>query len=118
MSSEKAKVKSEKGALTFGGVEAGEWVPAPYEEPLFESEYRGVGELLPCPFCGNKPQVKVCHFANFRFKYFVCCENLNCPMICETTKQSTSMAAVSIWNNRIRPVNSKAPKTDDFGGRV
>ena len=54
-----------------------------------------VDELLPCPFCGERPIFG----ADKRFQYDLSCENVKCP-VCSTTDAQSNEDAIKQWNKR------------------
>lgn len=55
-----------------------------------------MSELLPCPFCGQVPEVLPLHNHGF----FVECENDACPTKPETRGFDTEEQAAVAWNDR------------------
>jgi hypothetical protein len=58
-------------------------------------------KLLPCPWCGNTPQV--CHGTTNRRKgntHYVSCVNWDCKVKPSTGREWTIEEAVKAWNTR------------------
>lgn len=56
-------------------------------------------DLLPCPFCGSKPQI----LRSYALGYQLTCPDAGCAITVHTDYYPTQTEAVEVWNNR-RPL--------------
>lgn len=57
--------------------------------------------LIPCPFCGKKPDIYRLTDDNDRsIKYKVGCKNSNCDVCPETNRHYNVDDAINSWNRR------------------
>lgn len=62
-------------------------------------------ELLPCPFCGETPEV----FPSQNRGFYITCENLACVINPETRRVcDTTELAMAEWNTRPAPTPQPA----------
>jgi Lar family restriction alleviation protein len=54
-------------------------------------------DLKPCPFCGNKPNLRYDRLDNF---YIVKCDSSECPINPDTAHCDTEEGAIECWNSR------------------
>ena len=81
------------------------------EKMLKELERLKTLKILPCPFCGNVPEVVLFQDTFNRFKFGIDCNHENCPIQPFTAYCMDGEEAINDWNTRVYPVG-------DTGGMV
>ncbi len=62
----------------------------------------GLNDLLPCPFCGEKPKLEVHNRDYYGMRFMIICKNVSCKMLVTTGWVANKELAIKLWNTRVR----------------
>lgn len=77
----------------------------------WDAKYTDRPDLMPCPFCGESPNMITWLHPTWAMEYQVVCVNKICKCIAATVRRKTMREVVELWTRR--PIITEVVITDD-----